>query len=232
MFSLGIEPSTTNTYGASSLPSAASRNGFMNSSPPSVGESTLLCRCTFGRPGTAPSSTSSMLGSDAAVTETVSPSQLSPSDVHRMWTSSTPAASAVTSASTPYECFLGLLQLEGVDEQLVAAANLHVQRSARAAQRRERHEFRLRGARAAVRGRRHVLDAQLRAVERGPLGHQVPGELQRRRHHLAQVADADLDLPDPAPVCMPLGDGPYRVRYRELVHVAPQQILGSGSPTS
>src|SRR4051812_34103073 len=192
MFSLGIDPSTTNTYGASSLPSAASRNGFMNSSPPSVGESTLLCRCTFGRPGTAPSRTSSMLGSDAAVTETVSPSQLSPSDVHRMWTSSTPAASALTSASTRCQCFLCLLDLERVDEQLVAASNLDVQRPARAAQRRERLQLGLHGARAAVCGRRYVLDRQLRAVERRALGDQVPGELQRRRHHLAQVADAHL----------------------------------------
>jgi hypothetical protein len=55
-----------------------------NSSPPSVGDSTLLCRCTFGRPGIDPSSTSSMLGWDAAVIETVSPSQLIPSEIQRM----------------------------------------------------------------------------------------------------------------------------------------------------
>src|SRR4051794_12285872 len=232
MFSLGIDPSTTNTYGASSLPSAASRNGFMNSSPPSVGESTLLCRCTFGRPGTAPSRTSSMLGSDAAVTETVSPSQLSPSDVHRMWTSSTPAASALTSASTRCQCFLCLLELERVDEQLVSAPNLDVQRPARAAQRRERHEP-CRGI-AAIADRlcRDVLDGQLGAVERRAGGDQVPGEQQRRGHALAQVADADLDLPDAAPVRMSLRDRPDCVGYRELVHAAPQQILGSGSPTS
>jgi hypothetical protein len=84
MFSFGIDPSTTSTYGASRVPAAASRNGFMNSSPPSVGDSTLLCRLTFGRPGMAPSSTSSMLGWLAAVIETLSPSQLNPSDVQRM----------------------------------------------------------------------------------------------------------------------------------------------------
>src|SRR5689334_11561856 len=59
----------------------------MNSAPPSVGDSTLLCRCTVGSPGISPSSTSSRLGFIAAVTETVSPSQLMPSEVHRMCTS-------------------------------------------------------------------------------------------------------------------------------------------------
>src|SRR5918911_401391 len=90
IFSFGIEPSMTSTYGASSSPRAAARNGFRNSSPPSVGESTLLCRCTFGRPGMSPSTTSSRAGSVAAVIDTVSPSQLIPSEIHRMCSSSTP----------------------------------------------------------------------------------------------------------------------------------------------
>src|SRR3954453_714144 len=124
MFSLGIDPSTTNTYGASSLPSAASRNGFMNSSPPSVGDSTLLCRCTFGRPGIAPSRTSSMLGSEAAVTEIGPPSQLIPSEIHRMWAPPPPcpASAVLTSASARRkQLLLLLLQLQRVHEQLVAA---------------------------------------------------------------------------------------------------------------
>src|SRR5215211_1682320 len=78
MFSLGIEPSITSTNGASSSSLTASRNGLRNSSPPSVGESTLLWRWTLGRPGIAPSTTSSMLGCPAAVTATESPSQLMP----------------------------------------------------------------------------------------------------------------------------------------------------------
>src|SRR3954469_7401278 len=84
MFSLGMEPSITNTNGASSSSFAAWRNGNMNSSPPSVGDSTLLCRCTWGSPGMFPNNTSSMLGSVAAVTETESPSQLIPSEIQRM----------------------------------------------------------------------------------------------------------------------------------------------------
>src|SRR4051794_17010424 len=142
MFSFGIEPSMTSTKGASRVSSSAWRYGLRNSSPPSDGSSTLLCRCTFGRPGTAPRITSSMLGSEAAVTDTESPSQLMPSDIQRMWTSSTPcAASAVlTSASAPRQQLLVLLELQCLDEQLVAARHLNVQRSARRAVRRERLE--------------------------------------------------------------------------------------------
>jgi hypothetical protein len=84
IFSFGIDPSITSTNGASRLSSRAARNGARNSSPPRVGDSTLLWRWTFGSPGTAPSSTSSMLGSDAAVTDTESPSQLIPSEIQRM----------------------------------------------------------------------------------------------------------------------------------------------------
>ncbi len=84
--SFGIDPSTTRMNGPSS-PRSAWWKAAMKASPTSVA-STLLCRCTLGRPGTRPSSTSSMLGSVAAVTDTVSPSQLSPSEVHRMCTSS------------------------------------------------------------------------------------------------------------------------------------------------
>src|ERR671932_1516438 len=81
IFSFGIEPSMTSTYGASSSPRTAARNGLRNSSPPSVGDSTLLCRCTLGSPGMAPMTTSSRLGSDAFVIEIVSPSQLMPSEL-------------------------------------------------------------------------------------------------------------------------------------------------------
>src|SRR5919206_2912865 len=99
IFSFGIEPSMTRTYGASSSPRTAARNGFRNSSPPRVGESTLLCRCTLGRPGMSPSTTSSIDGSVAAVIDTVSPSQLMPSEIHRMCSSSTPGE--VWSSSYP-----------------------------------------------------------------------------------------------------------------------------------
>src|SRR5918998_2333956 len=84
MFSLGMEPSITRTNGAASSSFAAWRKTCMYSSPPSEGSSTLLCRCTLGSPGMLPNNTSSMLGSVAAVTEIVSPSQLIPSEIHRM----------------------------------------------------------------------------------------------------------------------------------------------------
>src|SRR5918998_965181 len=129
MFSFGTEPSITSTYGASSVPSAAARKGFMYSSPPRVGESTLLWRWTFGRPGIAPSSTSSIAGWEAAVTEMVSPSQLIPSEIQRMWTSCTPGGvfGSVAMEHHPVRRHLSLLQLERVHAELLAPGHLDVE---------------------------------------------------------------------------------------------------------
>src|ERR1700754_3757940 len=113
MSSFGIEPSIPSTNGSVASPRAAARNGVRNSSPPSVGLRTLLWRLTFGRPGIAPRRTSSMLGWPAAVTDTESPSQLIPSEIQRMSTSSTPATGH-------------LLHGQRVHEQLFAAAPLYV----------------------------------------------------------------------------------------------------------
>ena len=119
----------TSTNGASSSSTSAWRNGLRNSSPPSVGESTLLCRCTLGSPGIAPSRTSSMPGWPAAVIDTLSPSQLIPSEIQRMWTSSTPGPIGSGVISAPSVRQHRLLELERVDEQLLAAHQLEVQRS-------------------------------------------------------------------------------------------------------
>src|SRR3954468_19991368 len=207
----------TSTNGFAASPRAAARNGVRNSSPPSVGESTLLWRLTFGIPGIAPSSTSSMPGWPAAVTDTESPSQLIPSEIQRMSTSSTPA--------TGHSFRHG----ERVDEQLLAAHQLHIQAPARRAGEREVRELALGPARPAHAGRRDLLHHQLRALRLGPLGHEGEGEGQRVGHHLAQVPDLHLDALDPPPVRVPAGDADDGVGERELVH---QQILGSGSPTS
>src|SRR3954471_14819282 len=124
IFSFGIEPSITSTNGSAASPRAAARNGVRNSSPPSVGLRTLLWRLTFGRPGIAPSRTSSMLGCPAAVMETVSPSQLIPSEIQRMWTSSTPAAVASAamarhSSRRRQRVFVVLVELQREDEELL-----------------------------------------------------------------------------------------------------------------
>src|SRR3954467_3543303 len=197
MFSFGIEPSTTSTNGASSSPRAAARNGARNSSPPSVGDRTFVCRSPFGIPGIAPSSTSSMPGWPAAVTDTESPSQLIPSEIHRMWTSSTAGGAfgsvLMTCPPDRHVLFL-LLELEGVDEQLLAAHDLEVESPAALAAQREVVERALRRARPAAAGRRHLLQHELRALGDRALGHQAERERQRVRHHLAQVPDADLDL--------------------------------------
>src|ERR1700754_4804494 len=120
----------TSTNGSAASPRAAARNGARNSSPPRVGESTLLWRLTFGMPGIAPSRTSSMLGWPAAVTDTESPSQLIPSEIQRMSSSSTPAT---------WHPFHN----QRVDEQLLAAHQLDVEAPAAMAGERELREFTL-----------------------------------------------------------------------------------------
>ena len=75
-FSFGIDPSMTRMNG-SSFPAAASRIDCMNASPFSYA-STGLCRITLGTPGSAPATSSSMLGRLAAVMAIVSPSQPRP----------------------------------------------------------------------------------------------------------------------------------------------------------
>src|SRR3954470_18125490 len=220
IFSFGIEPSITSTNGLSSSARAAARNGVRNSSPPSVGESTLLCRFTFGIPGIAPSSTSSMPGCPAAVTEMESPSQLMPSEIQRMWTSSTPVSVATCHHSH-------LFQLEGIHQQLFPAHELHVQARAARAREREPVQLALGPASPAAPGRRDVLQLQLGALGDRPLRHQRERERQRVRDDLAQVADLDLDRRDAAAARVLAGDAHDRVGDRQLVH---QQILGSGSP--
>src|SRR4051794_22523036 len=172
MFSLGIEPSMTRTNGASSPPAAASRKGRRNSSPPSVGERTLLWRLTFGMPGIAPSRTSSIPGWPAAVTETESPSQLMPSEIHRMWTSSTPGgvngsvaiSSSSDRAGRDRLVVVLVLDLERVDEELLPALDLDVQAPARPARQREGPELGARPARAAAPRRRHLVQHEVRPV--------------------------------------------------------------------
>src|SRR3954452_7741494 len=52
------------------------------------------CTATFGRPGSAPSAISSMLGWVAAVRATESPSQLRPALIHSTWIRTSSAARA------------------------------------------------------------------------------------------------------------------------------------------
>src|SRR3954452_2606559 len=216
MFSFGIDPSMTSTNGSAASPRAAARNGVRNSSPPSVGLSTLLWRLTLGRPGMAPSSTSSMLGWPAAVTDTESPSQLIPSEIQRMSTSSTPA--------TGYP-----FHRQGVHERFFAADQLYVQAPAAVAGEREAVELRRCAAPPARAGGGDVVELQRRALGERALGHEREGEVERVGYDLAQVPDLDLDAFDPPPVRVGECDLQEGIGDRELVH---QQILGSGSPTS
>src|SRR6185436_10740618 len=229
MFSFGIEPSITSTNGASSSPRAAARNGARNSSPPSVGDSTLLWRLTFGIPGIAPSRTSSIEGWPAAVIETLSPSQLIPSEIHRTWTSSTAGAFAsVATAHPSVRDQRFLFDLQGVDQQLLAPEHLDVERAARPAAQRELGQRAVEPARPAPASGRNDLHHELGPLELRALGHEAEGELQRRRHDLAQVADLQLDLRDAAAVGMSTRDADHGVGDRELVHRALSRSSATG----
>src|SRR5919109_1402129 len=200
MFSFGIEPSITSTNGASSSPRTAWRNGVRNSSPPSVGDRTLLWRCTFGMPGIAPRRTSSMPGWPAAVTETESPSQLIPSEIHRMWTSST--AGALGSVATSHPSISDqrfVFDLQGVDVELLAPEHIHVEPAAAPALQREGRQRAVEPARPAPAAGRDDLHRKLGAFELRALGDEREGELERRRDDLAQVADLQAHPADLAP---------------------------------
>src|SRR6188472_2319018 len=215
----------TSTNGFAASPRAAARNGVRNSSPPSVGESTLLWRWTFGIPGIAPSSTSSMPGWPAAVTDTESPSQLMPSEIHRMWTSSTPAAMGSAVIGDP----LLFLDVQRLHLQLLAGHDLDVPPAARAAAQREAVLLADRAAAPAADGGRHDAERELRAFHGGAPRRELEGELERRRHDLTQVTDGHLDPRHGAAARVAVDDRDDGLGDRELVH---QQILGSGSPTS
>src|SRR3954449_2045449 len=162
MFSFGIEPSITSTNGASSSSRTAWRNGSRNSSPPSVGDRTLLCRWTLGMPGIAPRSTSSMPGWPAAVTDTESPSQLIPSEIQRMWTSFTPTGSSATAM-----CDLLFLHVERLHPQLLARDHRQVGGAAGAAEQRPVVQLTLLPARPAADRRGDHVQHQLRTLDRG-----------------------------------------------------------------
>src|SRR3954467_15078471 len=159
----------TKTNGAPSSSLIAWRNGFRNSSPPSVGDSTLLWRWTFGIPGIAPSSTSSRPGWPAAVTDTESPSQLMPSEIHRMWTSSTAGAFGSVATAQPSIRHKRLFDLERVDQQLLSLEHLHVEAPAVRAEQRELGQRGVRPAAAAPAGGRHRVHHEPRPVDLGPL---------------------------------------------------------------
>ena len=83
-----MEPSTTSTNGSIS-PRSPLKNHSMNVSEPPTGPHSKSMSgqwtAIFGRPGSTPSTISSMLGCMAAVNATESPSQLRPALIQRMW---------------------------------------------------------------------------------------------------------------------------------------------------
>src|SRR5215207_6788037 len=161
--------------------------------------------------------------------EIVSPSQLMPSEIHRMWTSSTPTGAASTAMAHPFCRDQRLLELQCVDQELLACDDLHVQAPAVRAGQREPGQLTLARAPPAAPGRGHLAQDELGALHRRVLRHELERELQRRGHDLAQMADQHLDAHDAPALGVPRRDLDDRRRQRQLVH---QQILGRGSPTS
>src|SRR3954462_7260647 len=231
MFSFGIEPSMTSTKGRSSSSRAAWRNGSRNSSPPRVGESTLLCRWTFGSPGIAPSRTSSIPACPAAVIDTEPPSQLIPSEIHRMCSSCTPPAGASSTAMRhPSVRRQRILELERVDQQLLPLEQLEIEARACRALQRESLQLRLCPAPPAASARRDLFHDQLRTRDRGALRHQFEGEGQGRRHHLTQVPDPELHLHHLPAGRMTLRDADDGLGDRQLVHASPLSRSSAGDP--
>src|SRR3954452_17532901 len=229
MFSLGIEPSMTSTKGASSWSTSASRKGLRNSSPPSVGDRTLLWRWTLGRPGIAPSRTSSIPGWPAAVIDTESPSQLMPSEIHRMCSSCTPPAGASSTAMRhPSVRRQRILELERVHEQLLPLEQLEVEARARRALQREPVQLRLCPAGPAASARRDLFHDQLGSRDRGGLRHLLEGEGERRRHHLAQAAGLEVPLHDLPSGRMTVRRADDVLGDRQLVHPPSSADPGQG----
>src|SRR3954451_22002876 len=134
-----------------------------------------------------------MPGWPAAVTETESPSQLIPSEIQRMLTSSTPAGASSTAMAVPSDrCRCQLLELQRVDEELLALRQLEIRAPTRRTEQRERGQLALRPARPAHTGGGDEVHDQFGALDPRSLRNQAEGELERLGHHLAQVADLDL----------------------------------------
>ena len=124
-----------------------------------------------------------------------------------------------------------ILDLQRVDEQLLAARHLHVEARRRRAQASGKPSMRSpRRTRGSARRAGTSSISSSRALDRRALGDELERERERVGHDLAQVTDLHLDRSSTRRPSRVLGgdlhDG---LGDRELVH---QQIRGSGSPTS
>ena len=184
----------TSTNGASSVPSAAARNGARNSSPPSVGDSTLLCRCTFGRPGMAPSSTSSIAGcaggGDRDGVAVAAHPLRDPQDVDLLDAGGL-VASAWPSCHHSYR-----VRPRSPAPRRAAPRPRSPPRRARRRPRTQREAGQRRSPRRTRGSARAPAPPRIsssRALDRRPLRDQLERERERVRHDLAQVADLQLD---------------------------------------
>src|SRR5829696_2003342 len=100
--------------------------------------------------------------------------------------SSTPTGAASTAMAHPFCRDQRLLELQCVDQELLACDDLHVQAPAVRAGQREPGQLTLARAPPAAPGRGHLAQDELGPLHRRVLRHELERELQRRGHDLAQ----------------------------------------------
>src|SRR5215831_7543058 len=113
--------------------------------------------------------------------------------------------------------------------EFLTGSHLHLEAAAPPAGEWKRPDLRLRAAGVAGDHDRHLVDDELRTLDRRTHRDELERERERVDHDLAQPSHRELDARDTAPLRVPLRDRDDCLGEGELVH---QQILGSGSPTS
>ncbi len=239
MFSLGIEPSITSTNGASSVAVGRVAERLQELL---AAERRARAPCCAGGPsagrGSRRAARPRCSAATAAVIETVSPSQLMPSEIQRMWTSSTPGGLCSARHVSLHSVAIALVapRARATSTSSSSPRTTSTSRPPQAAQaQREAVQLALRAARAAApRAPGTCSMLQLGALDAPcPARTSSKANVERRRHDLAQVPDLHLDARRRAgpPACRLAiaHDRPRRSRARAPL---PQQILGSGSPTS
>ncbi len=212
MFSLGIEPSITSTNGASSSPRAACAERQQELLAAQRGREHLVVQVDLrAARGSRPSSTSSIAGWPAAVIETESPSQLMPSEIHRMWTSSTPDgfASNVAAMTHPFVCHRSSSSSSASTSSSSPREHLHVEAPRTRAQHSGKSSITLSVPHSRQRPAAGTCSITSSAPSSAvPSRHEPEGEVQRVGDDLAQVPDLHLDPLDPPPGRVARGDRP------------------------
>ena len=237
MFSFGIEPSIDEHERRVELAARGLRGTAPGTPRRRASEtSTLLCRWTFGSPGI--SAEHDVLDArlrrrgDRDRVAVAAHALRDPEDVDLLDARGAVLVPTRLSRSSRLPADSSLLELERLDEQLLARATTSTSRPPHAAQR-SGNAVQL-GSPPRSRGsarRRHLLDHELRALDRRALGDELERERRARPARpgagARPSASTRVDAAPGRVLAARSRRRPRRSRAR-----APQQILGSGSPTS